>query len=357
MGCLALRVLGLNQERGEVELVVEVLEDLYYLFLLVRKGDVVYGWTTRQLRIERATGEERGERIPVYLGVEVEKVSYAKFSEKLRFTGRVVEAPEEVYAKGSFHTIQVGVGDRVKIVKKSGIDGFTRNILEKAASKIRRVLLISVGDEEVAVGYLSPVGVEVRAVVGYSPVGRGKESSLDERYREPIASIVQRIFESGRAEHVDEVVVAVNERLAEVVSRVLGELGVKARVVKVSEGGEAGIYELLRGGQSRELLSSVRLPLELAEVERVLQELFSGKGKAVAGLENVEKVAEWGIVKTLIVSDALLFGEESRERVLKVLGEVFSRNGKIFIVPEESEAGRKLKPFGGALAELYYSLE
>lgn len=348
-----MRVLSIDEDKGEIEVILEVLEDLYFLHLLLRKGDMLYGWTTRQVKVSRSGGEERGDRVPVYMGIEVEKMAYAKFSEKLRVTGKVIDAPEELHARGSYHTIQVGVGDKLKIKKKNGMDKFTRNILERATSSIARVMLIAVGDEEIAVGLLSPVGIEIKSIIPYVPKGGGEETSIEARYKDPIKQILSRIFTGEKHEKIDEVVVAVNERLCALTQKILSELGIKAKLIKVSEGGEAGIHELLRRGDSREMLRSTRITVEISELEEMLKELFSGSEKIVTGLEQVSAAALWGLVEKVIVDDCLLFGE-TRETLVEMLDIIFKHGGRVIIIPEESESGRKLKSVGGIIAKLYY---
>lgn len=349
-----MRVLSIDEERGEIEVVVEVLEDLYFLHMLLQRGDTLYGWTTRQMKVSRGGGEEKGDRVPVYMGIEVEKISYAKFSEKLRVTGKVVEAPEDFHAKGSYHTIQVGIGDKLRIIKKNGIDSFTRNVLERSTSSIMRVLLVAVGDEEIAVGLLSPVGIEIKSTIPYTPKGEGKESSIEARYKDPIKQILARVVSVAKTEKIDEIVVAVNEKLSAVTQKILDELGVKARIVKVTEGGESGIHEILRRSDLREMFRSIRVTAEITELEKLLEELFTGSEKVATGLAQVSSAAEWGLVEKVIVNDELLFGE-TRDQLIEMLDKIFTRNGKVIIIPEESEAGKKLKSLGGIIAKLYYA--
>lgn len=350
-----MRVLEVDERHARLSLVVETPEDLYYLMLLLRRGDVVYAWTTRQVKVEREAGSERGERVRVYAGVEVEKVSYSKFTKAMRVTGRVVEGPEDLHMKGSYHTLSIGVGDEVVVAKREGIGEFDREVLKRASSLIRRVLIISVGEDEVCVGELSTVGIHVKSCMQYSPRKSGRESSIREAFLEPIREKLELIKSSYPLVEYDEVLVLAPEKLLASVEEVLDELDLQARVIKVSEGGEAGIHELLRRPDLRQLFIEVRALAEAQEVTSLLEELFKGSRRVTVGLEAVEKASEWGVVEKIAVLDELFFDEATRERVLDALNKL--PRVQVILVDSESEVGRTLRKLGGIIAQLYYALE
>ncbi len=354
-----MRVLERVEKNNSLEVLVEAPEDLYYLSLIVERGDVVYGYTTRQLRIDREEGSEKGERVKVYMGVEVEKKSYHRFSNSLRLTGRVVDAPEYLHAKGSFHTLVVRVGDRVRIVKRRPLTSFEEELLRRAATNYRRVLLLSVGEDEVAVGVVSPIGIDVRGVARLSTSRRREEKSIRERVEPSLRKVLERIFEQYRLEDYETVVVAAPEHLKRILEDVMSRLGVKGRIryVKVYEGGEAGIYELTRRDDMRSLFSEVRREFEQENIDELLARLARGDRKVAVGLEEAFRAAEWGAVKKLLLVDDALFDEELSDRVLTLLDNVYRHSGNIVLVPGNSEAGEKLKRMGKAVAELYFPLE
>lgn len=350
-----MRILEVDDKRGELKILLEVPEDFYFLALLLEKNDIVYAWTTRQLRVD--SEGRKGDRVRTYLGVQVEKISYSKFLHRIRVTGRIIDAPEDISGKGSYHTLSLGLGDSVRVVKQRGITALTREILSKASSAIKKVLLVSIGDDEVAVGYLSPVGIEVKSVSSLDYRKTGEEESIREQVYAPLRRKLEEVLRGGDAESVDEVVVATTERLANVVGEIIRDSGLRARLVKVSEGGEAGIHELLRREDLRNLFTEVRAVVERELVEEVLQAVSKDSRKVVLGFDNVVKVAKWGVVEKLLVADDLLFDETSRDAVLELLDEVLSLSGRVYIIPSESEWGQTLKKLGGAAALLFYELK
>lgn len=349
-----MRVLTLDEREGYLELVIEVPEDLYFLTLILDRGDRVYAWTTRQLRV--GGGEERGDRVRVYLGVSVEKISYSKFSSKLRLTGRIVDAPEVVGGKGSYHTLSVGVGDKVKVVKQRGLQAFTKEMISRAQSAVKKVLLVSVGDEEVAAGFLSPVGFELRVSKPVTYSKTGKEESIREQLYPHLRELLASLLSEYSRERVDEVVFATTERLMSVVSEILDELSIRAKIVKVSEGGEAGIYEIVRREDLRGLFKGVRADVEREAVESVLRHVSQGSGRVLVGLDSVLEASRWGVIRELLLVDELLWDECVRDKAVEAFNNVLEHSGKVLVIPSESESGLILKKLGGAAALLYYEL-
>jgi len=348
------RVLRVDERGGELELLLEVPEDIYYLSLLLERGDRVYAWTSRQLRV--GGGEERGDRVRVYLGIELEKVSYSKFSNRIRLTGRIVESPESVGGRGSYHTLSLGVGDSLRVVKRRGVDAYTREVLRKSTSAIRRILVVSIGDEEIAVGVLSPVGIDLRATRPLSGAKTGKEKSIRDYLlpliKDPLVQVLSEYLKAG----FDEVVILTTERLMHIVQDVVRELSVKSRIIKVSEGGEAGIYELLRREDLSSLFAEVRELVEREATENVLRLLAQGSRRVVVGLDEVLKVVQWGIVREILLVDDALWDEASRDKLVDALNTVIESGGRILVVPAESESGAILKKLGGVVAILHYDL-
>lgn len=349
-----MRILELDEKRGRLRLVVEAPEDLYHLSLLLRRGDIVYAWTFRQLRVERETGSEKGERVRVYLGVELEKVGYSKFTKSMRLTGRVIEAPEDLHIKGSYHTLNIGVGDEVTIERKEDLGSFDKDVLSRAASLIRRVLVISIGDDEISVGILSPVGIEVKDSISYSPRKTDRDISIKESVLPVLLEHLSIVKSTYNARDFDEVIVLTTERLLDAVEEALKKAGIKARIIKVSEGGEAGIHELLRRQDLRPLFVEVRSMLEAQEAFTLIEELLKGSRRVVAGFDAIEHLSEWGVIEKLVVLDELFFDESTRDRVFTILNRLST--AKIILVDGESETGRMLKRLGGILAKTYYEL-
>ena len=110
-----MKVLEKKLKKGIVKLVPESLDDLWHLYNLVFAGDVVYARTTREVKLDREFGRpQKGKRISLVLGVRVRDVVWDRALNRLRVHGRLLDAPDDVAGRGSFHTLNIGLGDFYK---------------------------------------------------------------------------------------------------------------------------------------------------------------------------------------------------------------------------------------------------
>ncbi len=347
-----MRIVSLDRKKGVVELQLEGPEDLYYLALLVRKGDIVCGWTWRQLRVERGLRTIRGERVRVYLCIKLEHVEFHRFTEKLRLRGQIVEAPESLHAKGAYHTLSVGEGDTIKISKGRPLTRLELKLIEEASVHTKRALLISVDVEEAAIAVLRPQGLEVKIKLTY-PLSRRETKSLKshlEKALKSVASAAREVLANVNAELVLILASTLTlECCREVLLPVLNDFAT-IKIVKVSIGGLEGLYEALRSQEIRKVINDLRIAREFEYVEKLIKEL-GGQGRVALGLAEVGKALEWGVVKELLILDDLVLSEEE---ALSVVQHAAEHGIPFIIITSESEAGDTLKRLGGVAAILYY---
>ena len=354
-----MKILEYNKDKGILELLIEVPEDLYYLFLILEKGDLAYSWTTRQLKFEGTKGESRkGERVKVYLGIRVEGIEYHKFTKKVRVKGVIIEGPEKIHSKGSYHTFSVGIGSKLRIIKDK-ISPYHEKILELASSKIKRTLVISIGDDEVALGIIRPQGIELISTWAISPIKDENSKSINEMYLKPLKKVIDKILDYIKREKIEIVILASISLLEKLCKDLMVKFlpkRVKLFFVTVSEGGRAGIYEILRRNDLKYLFKDVRGLYERENIESLLLNIAKGDKKVAVGIKEILIALQAGNVKQIILVDDLLFSD-SKNEIIKVLEKVLKMKGDILIIPGDTEHGSKIKKIGGAIARLYYPLE
>ena len=141
----------------------ESLDDLWHLYNIILKRDQVHARTTRQVKPDdRYARPTKAKRVPVNLGVQVEKMYWDRVLNRLRIKGIVIEAPEKLSIKGSRHTLDITVNKPVTIAKKR----WQKHELDrlKRASKITAapLTIISMDDEEYCVAVLRQYGIDVK---------------------------------------------------------------------------------------------------------------------------------------------------------------------------------------------------
>jgi len=345
-----MKVVELDLKNRRLTLVPEDVEDLYYLTLIIRRGDIVRAWTKRSTKVEREYGVERGEKIRVYLGIKVSDIEFSEFVNRLRVKGVIVEAPEDLHVKGSHHTILVSPGKEIT-VEKDEILNFELEILRRSAKPRSHTVVMSVGEDHSVIGVLGIGGVIPLVEVTNKCSKDFKVKSLKsvyESYLNEVTSCLKRVIERYEATIVIALCPSLlKEWLVEVLKKSSIYDKSEVRVFKVSEGGLAGIYEFLRGDNARVIFKEARLMYEQRQVNEVYMRLMRDPSRVSVGFKEVKVACEVGAIDRLLILDKLIRALPDEEELMSLIKKVESFGGRVIIISERGEAGAKLKSLGG----------
>ena len=351
-----MRIIEKNLRNGIVKLQVETLDDLWALFNVINRGDVVYARTTREVKV--GEGSE-GRRLPMVLGVRVEGIEYQEFSNKLRVKGVVVDGPEDYGVRGKHHTLSLGLGDVITIVKEKWSD-FELDYIEKLAVKKQKVLIVLVDSEDACAAVLAEQGVkyvwERSSNMPSKLYSFDYESALREHIEEVVASSLHIIS----SEKVDAVIVAGPGEVKNAVkSKIAEKASLPIYVDTTSTGSCSGVKEVLNRDVAKKIAQELAL-LKAGEIIEEFKELLVKDHELISyGLGNVYNAAVIGAVKKLVVVDELLRSpnEEERRLVYETLNAAYSRRAEVVIIPGKSDIGAEVLGFGGVIAINRFKLQ
>lgn len=335
------------------------LDDLWTIYNIILPGDLVYARTTRELKIE-GIGRPSSRRLSVFMGLRVAKTYFDREMSKLRILGTVVEAPEEVHAQGTHHTITLGPDDQAIIIK----DRWQHHELERLQkSTIRQepLIIVALDSEECAIGHLRSYGVEVRSEIRSRLPGKLESEKREEamkQYFSEISKSTKIIQEETRARILIVGPGFVRDNLAKYLRSADSETASAIAGVKgVSHGGLAGVYESIRSGVVSKIMRDARVVEEAKLVEEVLKRLGASTGDVAYGIDEVERDAAQGAVETLLVCDGALreATDDGRKRIDEVIRSAEAKRGKFAFISSQHEAGKKLMSLGGIAALLRYA--
>jgi protein pelota len=341
-----LKILREDLKRGVVEVRVECEDDLWVLKGVIARGDVVVARTLRDVKVD---GEGK-RRLPMTLAIRVSDVYFQPFSGRLRIHGQIVEGPDEYGLRGSHHTLSIDIGSELAIVKPRWTKELL-NRLRRAPSRRVKALLVSLDFDEVAIAVALDQGIKFvveRALPGLKDEGPAAEDLARE--------VVELAVSVASREEPDAVIVASPSFLKDLVVE-----GLKRRLSKpiyvdsVSEGGRAGVYEVIRRDTFRKLLQYHNIAVVEGIFEEFMRLLSTDSDRVAYGLQQLRVVAGEGAVSKLLVCEDLLYGSE-REEVEELMERVEESGGEVRIVPEESPTFAKVKAFGGLVAVLRYGI-
>ncbi|MEM1508980.1 MAG: hypothetical protein QXY49_00035 [Thermofilaceae archaeon] len=346
-----MRILECDESRRIIKFQLETLEDLYFISLIIDPEDTITAWTTRQVRISRGDGsEERGERVRVKLTLSVKKVEFQRFSDVLRVLGVVEEAPEWLYAKGSYHTIGLKVGDEVLLCKQF-ITKYHKRILELAVTRTKVAGVLSVDFEELATGILRPQGLEIISVIAL-PRAR-KEGSIREHLEISLSKHLHSIIKQLEVKNVGQIIAVAPQLVLEVLGEQLHGLKIPVKFLKTTEGGLAGIYELLRDDRFKEMIENLIFSVSREALSELIETIMKSPARAALGIEEVKQALQSNSVKLLLVSDEI-FLSDKREEIIGILRSASDVARDIVVIPPYVEGADMLRRFDGIAAILYY---
>jgi len=355
-----MKILELDLKNQKLRLIPEDVEDLYYLTLIVRKGDIIRAWTKRSTKIEREFGSERGEKIRVYLGIRVEDMEFSEFVNRLRVKGIIIEAPEDLHVKGCHHTILVSPGKEI-VIEKEIILNFELELLKRSVRPRSHAVVLSVGDDYSVIGILGIGGVVPLVEIANKYRKSLRTESLRLMYESYLGEVVSYLKRVIKRYEATVVIILSPTLLRDWLLEVLRKGSIyeesDVRVFKVSEGGLAGIYEFLRSDVAQSMLKEARLMYEQRQVNEVYERLVKDPLRVVVGFNEVKVACEMGAIDRLIILDKLVRTLPENEDLMSIIRRVESFGGKVIIISERGEAGAKLKSLGGLVALTRFKLD
>jgi protein pelota len=354
-----MKILHKDFKHGVVKVLVSNLDDLWALYNIVEKNDVVHARTTREVK-QDFSARPNSKRIPVNLGVRVQRVYFDRELNRLRVHGIVALAPEELNVRGSHHTLDLAVGDEASVVKEHWYDHQVDR-LEKAIHREDPIVVVGLDADEACVAVIRPYGPDVKAEIPSRLPGKNEPEKRDQAMLRYLAEVAKSV-ESASAEQNARIVVVgpgfVKDNFAAYLRDKYTVVAGKVATVKsVSSGGVSAVYETLRIGLIAKVMRENRAMYEISVVEEVLRRLASKAGNVSHGLEEVERDGLAGAVENLLICDDTLRGaeDEARVRLENVLRTVEQRAGRVTVVSTQHEGGKKLISLGGLAALLRYS--
>jgi len=333
-----MKVLFKDFKLGEVRVKVEGKEDLWYLSRVIKKGDLVWGRSSRKVKKEE--GQE-GVRRPISVEIKVEKVTlHPNF---LKLLGRIEKASQEI-GKG-YHSLNVSQGDTIRI-KKEKWEEHEKRLLRDAERRYERILLVSLDYGAMDMALLSR-GMEYLGEfrVSFPPKHDPSYEPVKEKF---LKEALKRVEEVAKEKGVKYVLIGCAGFLSDEVKELTDR-----KVVKISYGGKNGLNEIVRRGYVERLLREDKLSRDMKLVDQLLGEIAK-EGRYAYGVEEVRKALEYGAVEVLLITDGFM----GRDMGLsdELMRETEKRKGKVTILDSSSEPGRKVDGLGGVAALLRFKV-
>src|SRR3989338_3194877 len=284
-----MKLLHSNLKKGEVKVLTQNLDDLWYLSAIVEPRDIVQGKTLR--KIKAASGDEKSKEAakkPVFMKLLVEKVEFSKYASVLRISGLIREAPEEV-PLGSYHTFNIDENTAITIIKEQLLK-YQLDKLKEACQEKKSTLLICVHDrEEAYFALFKKYGYDILAHIQGEVQKKREENIKKENF---YLGIINKIKEYVERHKIKQVILASPAFWKEDLMKELKDDGIRQMIVLAtcSSATKNGIDEVIKRPEVREALRQERTAKEINKVEELLTEIAKNN-LAAYGIDETENAS------------------------------------------------------------------
>ena len=342
-----MRVNHFDRKLGEMKLTLETLEDLWHLERVLRSGDKVESRTMRSVKF----GDGKEEKKPVRIILGVETVEFAESANRLRVGGKILEgSPEEFIQMGRYHTFDLEPGSKIKIIKNW--KNYEVKRIEKAVEESKRPLIriIVMDENDATTAILRGYGVSYGPEINCS--GSKREGNYEEKVRQYygdvslyISTHPERFIVAGPGFAKDGLKDFIKEKEPKLLERVSFE--------NCSTSEKSGVNELLKRGVVAKVAGDAALEEEERLIEEFIMHLHKEDGRAAYGIEEVKTAVGAQAVEKLLVLDESLRKDEHVEEITE---NAEKARATLVFFSAKSDAGHKLKGFGGVAALLRFRI-
>ncbi|MFW9957165.1 MAG: mRNA surveillance protein pelota [Candidatus Odinarchaeota archaeon] len=360
-----MKILKRVLKEGTIVLKIETLDDLWHLYNTVGSGDIVISRTVRRVRVgDEDSRKQESVRKPMTLKLRVEDVVFHTFSNRVRIKGQILEGPSDLVSIGSYHTINIELGDTLTIVK----DHWPKYVLDRledaTKDQLRSVCLIVTiedGDAELflAADYGIKEAVRVRSNLSRK---RGDQKTYDSTMNDFFIDVTLAIRSQLEQGQIGLIVIAgpgfVKDHLREHLSRA----GIKDLPPVVVEGtnsiGIPGAKEILFRGVIGKVIVELKVETETKLVEELVTHISKDNGLGAYGQDEVTKAVQYGAVQDLLITDKKLRegSDDVRRQMDNLIRNTEKTKGAVHIVSTDHPTGEQLHRLGGIAAILRFRI-
>jgi protein pelota len=352
MGENQMKLIYKDLKHGEIKLIPENLDDIWHLYNLIDKGDLVRSITYRSIeQQDDKIRSKKSEKKRVKLGIEVQELEFHEFSNRLRIHGIIMEGPQDL---GSFHTLNISTDkmDKISIIKKKWQYYHINRIDEAIKNQNQEILtFLSLDDETATIAVLRQSGIQLVAEIKSNRSGKMYDSiNNDNEYFGDILSTIIRnknkkspliIIGPGFVkEHFLKFFKEKNvDKSSEIFTQGTGNSGLN------------GINEAIKSGIVNQIAKHHRVVFETQIIEKLFEEIKKN-GLVTYGENNISFCLKNGAVDRLLITDTMVRTKKGEE----ILTLSKKCNSDFTIINTIHEAGKKLDALGGFAAFLRFKV-
>jgi protein pelota len=341
-------------KHGEVKVIPENPDDLWHLYNIIEKGDLVRMVTFRT-GDDQQTDKIRSKKVEkrrMKLGIVVEEVGFHEFSDRLRIHGVIREGPQDL---GSHHTLNITASDMEKLeIVKEHWQQYQLERLEEAVQQRTQpcVVFVALDEDMATVAILHQSGVQWITDISSKRSGKMYETAggTEQDYYGEILSVVK----TTKKPETPLAIIGpgfAREHFVKHGRDKAPDLFKQAMVFATAHEGMTGVHEAIKLGIAERIVKDNRVSYETKLVEDLFEEIKKD-GLVTYGKKEVAAALGKGAVQHLLILDLLVRSKEGEE-MLRLAQQ--TKSG-FTIINANHDAGQKFEGIGGIGAFLRFKI-
>lgn len=343
----------LKKKPGIAVVTPEDTEDLWILRRIIKKGDLITSQTKRVIKDQKEFARpDKGERITVKLCIDVENISLDQLLERIRISGRIIETNDNSISKGSYHSLNLTLGNSLVISKKI-IEDFQIALLKKRM-KSDRYIIITIDRRQAGIGLVSGTHLKIYTDIFSGLAGKmyKTKTTYDSFFNELIRNII--IIDSKDTKIIITGPTETKRAFVNYMLTKKPQIHKKTTIIDgVDLSGQEGVYIALKHPDIKECMKNSELSSAISSTEDAIYRISRNDNKISYSFNDVKKVAKMGAIEKVMISSRI-FEKGEEEEVISLLDEIEKFNGRIHLLDSSTEIGKQVDSIGGIVALLRY---
>ncbi|RCH84293.1 hypothetical protein CU098_004607, partial [Rhizopus stolonifer] len=357
---------------GSVTLLPEELEDMWHVYNLISKDDMIRATTIRRLQSESSTGSVTSQRVRLNLTITVESVDFDPNVGLLRINGRV--ASENNFVKmGSYHTIDLELNRNFTIFKTEW-DTIALERVHDACDITKQADVAAIVCQEglANICFLTQHMTIVRQRIE-SPIPRKRKGStanhdkgLEKFYEQIYQGILRHVhFDIAKAILIaspgfvkDQVYAYIFDQAVKTGNKTVLENKSKFILIHCSSGHKHALTEVMQDPSVQAKLADTKAAREVQALDKFYEMMNMDPDRAFYGYDHVAKANDRGAVGTLLVTDELFRSADitTRKKYVALVEQVRAQNGQVYVFSSMHPSGEQLNQLTGVAAILTFPI-
>ncbi|NWG09568.1 MAG: mRNA surveillance protein pelota [Nitrososphaerales archaeon] len=340
-----------------ISLTLEDASDLWCLKRVIEPGDLISGETTRVMKREgEYSRPDKGERVKVRVVLRVERANLDNSLERLRISGKIVDMPEDIITRGSFHSMIATQNYSLSLQKNHWNEMYLR-ILKDGTKTTERFIIVAMDRREAGIGVVQGTHLQVLPTVESGLAGKhyDSEGRSPHSYYDKVAQIIQsvhkpcaKIFVTGSGHTKNSFISFLSSQ-----SKNMTDL---LRIIEgVDVAGEDGVYMALRSPQLRRYIEDSKLAQATNILERAIKKIDDGDKRVAFTFNEVKEASRLGAVDSVVISDKVFDQSVDEDDIAELLNFVEEFRGKSYMIDSSTEVSSQVMALGGIVALLRFS--